>query len=44
LELARWFPRLVPNILLESGEGEVPGELVALALARPMEPQDIGAE
>jgi hypothetical protein len=44
LELARWFPRLVPSSLLEGGKGELPRELVALALARPMERQHIGTE
>src|SRR5512132_1188047 len=44
LELARWFPRLVLSSLLEGGKRQVPGELVALALARPMQRQHIGAE
>jgi hypothetical protein len=44
LELARWFPPLVRTSLLEGGKGEVPGELVALALARPMQRQHIGAK
>ena len=44
MELARWFPPMVCSSFLEGGKGEVPGELVALALARPMQLKHIGAE
>jgi hypothetical protein len=42
--MARRLRRLVRSSLLEGRKGEVPGELVALALARAMQRQHIGAE